>query len=453
MRFAQAFELTRGDVVAFVGAGGKTSLMVSLGYELAEAGWRVLATTTTRLSRDQMALFPATLSAATEAREISQALTDKQFVLLHDEIRGSSVYGPAPEWTPQLLDRVDSDILLVEADDAGGLPFKAPLADEPSIPSETSLVVAVASLDALGAPLNKDHVYNPRAMIDKYGFVENSPVKSPWLAQVLRDEDLGLRGVPPAARVLIYLNQTPLRGYVRGRARMIARLSLQSERVSAVALGSVRGPEPVHELQRALGALILAAGDASSHSLDSLLQPADDGGGALAHVSEQLMRSRFDHIRLVTGQDARRVRKAVKHLGLKTIQNRAWKSGGFVSSLKAGLASLPAHAAAVLVVPCLRTRIQPKLIYRILSTYSRCDGDFIVPRFGRQCNQPVLIARNYWPEILNLPRGSSLRQVIDHFDSRITYLEVGANSAYPENTSPVDTRQRRRPAGVKGRKS
>ena len=26
---------------AFIGAGGKTSLMVGLGYELAEAGWRV----------------------------------------------------------------------------------------------------------------------------------------------------------------------------------------------------------------------------------------------------------------------------------------------------------------------------------------------------------------------------------------------------------------------------
>ena len=30
------------------------------------------------------------------------------------------------------------------------------------------------------------------AMIEKYGFVENSPVKSPWLAQVLRDEELGI---------------------------------------------------------------------------------------------------------------------------------------------------------------------------------------------------------------------------------------------------------------------
>ncbi len=449
MRFAQAFDLVPGDVVAFVGAGGKTSLMVSLGYELAEAGWRVLATTTTQLAKDQLALFPYALPADASARAISQALSEKQFVLLHDEISGGNVYGPAPEWTRQMLDSVDSDILLVEADNARGLPFKAPLAGEPRIPPETSLVIAVASLNALGKPLDNDHIYNPRAMIEKYGFVENSPVKSPWLAQVLRDEDLGLRGVPQEARVLIFLNQTPERGYVRGRARMIARLSLQSERISAVALGSVRGAEPVFELQRSVGALVLAAGDASCRNLDALLQTADGGGCALANVTEQLMRSRIDHIRLVTGKGTRDVRKAVKHLGVKTVQNRAWKSGGLVSSLKTGLGSLPAHVAAVLMLPCQQTRIQSKLIYQILSTYARGDGDFIVPRLRSQCSQPILIARKYWAEMLKLTRHCDLREIISHFETHVTYLNVDANGIFQDGDVANEQNHRRWPAGVK----
>ena len=57
------------------------------------------------------------------------------------------------EWTKQLLDRVDSDILLVEADDAMGLPFKAPLAGEPRIPAETSLVVSVVVVERAGNSL------------------------------------------------------------------------------------------------------------------------------------------------------------------------------------------------------------------------------------------------------------------------------------------------------------
>ena len=91
MQFRQAFDVARGDVVAFIGAGGKTSLMVSLGYELAEAGWRVLATTTTKLSTDQLDLFPCTMAAKAAPQSISQALTESQFVLLHEQIRSGHV--------------------------------------------------------------------------------------------------------------------------------------------------------------------------------------------------------------------------------------------------------------------------------------------------------------------------------------------------------------------------
>ena len=453
MRIAQAFDLARGDVVAFVGAGGKTSLMVSLGYELAEAGWRVLATTTTHLAKHQLSLFPNAMPANTNPQLISRALNDNHFVLLHDEIRRGFVYGPPDGWTRHLLDSVDSDILLVEADNARGLPFKAPLDGEPRIPPESSLVVAVASLSALGAPLDNDHVYNPRAMIDRYGFAENSPVKSPWLAQVMRDETLGLRGVPHGARVMIFLNQTPERGYVRGRARLIARLSLQSDRISAVALGSVRGAEPVYELQRAVGALVLAPADNSGDMFDAPLKAGDRDGGALASVTEQLMRSRIDHIRLVTGHRARDAREAVKHLGVKTVHNRAWKSGGIVSSIRMGLGSLPAHVAAALLVPCQQTAIQPKLIYQLLSHYARCDGDFILPLVERGWNQPILIARKYWAEILKLPRDYNLADILRRFDDHVTCLELGGNGMLRTREAKGDSRQGRSPASASEHRS
>ena len=428
MRFKQAFDVVRGDVVAFIGAGGKTSLMVGLGYELAEAGWRVLATTTTRLSEDQLTLFPYTMSIGADARSISRALSDYQFVLLHDEIRGGRVYGPPVEWTRQLLDSVDSDILLVEADDAAGLPFKAPLADEPQIPLETSLVISVASLSALGVPLDSDHIYNPAAMIDRYGFVENSPVKSPWLAQVMRDEKLGLRGVPEEARVVVFLNQTPERGFVRGRARMIARLSLQSKRIDAVALGSVRGAEPVYELQRPVGALVLATGDSPCQDQDKMLQLCVRGKSAVAHITEQFVRSRIDHIRVVTGRAAPEVRAAVRHLGVKTVHNRAYQSGGIVPALKAGLRALPENVSAVLLMPGDQARILPKVIYHIVGSYARGEGDFIIPRYRMRSGHPVLIGRRYWSEILKMPRKSDLRAIVQRFDGEITFLNMDTDS-------------------------
>ena len=93
MNLKQAFDLNRGEVVSLIGAGGKTSLLVSMGYELAEAGWRVLATTTTDLTAEQLGFFPCALKADADASVISEALNDKQFVLLYDEIRAGRVYG------------------------------------------------------------------------------------------------------------------------------------------------------------------------------------------------------------------------------------------------------------------------------------------------------------------------------------------------------------------------
>ena len=218
MQLQQAFDISPGDVVAFVGAGGKTSLLVGLGYELAEAGWRVLATATADIATEQLGLYPHAMRYDSGAQAISEALSRHQFVFLYDNNswRSGFVSGPQEEWTRQLLDSVDSDVLLVEADRSRGLPFKAPFGDEPWIPSETSLVVPVASLAALGKPLDEDHIYNPRALTERYGFVENSPVRSPWLAQVLRDDAHGLKNVPNQARVIVFLNRTPERGYLRG---------------------------------------------------------------------------------------------------------------------------------------------------------------------------------------------------------------------------------------------
>ena len=430
MRFEQAFDVAPGDVVAFIGAGGKTSLLVGLGYELAEAGWRVLATTTTRLSTDQLDLFPCTMAAGAAPRAISEALTEHQFVLLHEQIRSGYVYGPPVEWTRQLLDSVDSDILLVESDDAAGLPFKAPLAHEPQIPLETSLVISVASLRALGLPLDSDHIYNPAAMIARYGFVENSPVKSPWLAQVLRDEELGLRGVPAEARVIVFLNQTPKRGFMRGRARMIARLSLQSARIDAVALGSVRGAEPVFELQRRVGALVLATGESPCKDGDRMLRPSDRGRAAVAQITEKVLRSRIDHIRLVTGRRAPEVRAATRPLGVKAIHDRAHQAGGAVTALKAGLRALPEQLSAVLIVPGDQARLQPKVIYHILAAYARGDGDFIVPRYRMRSGYPVLIGKRYWQDLLKMPRQSDFRAIAQRFLNDITFLNVDSDSIF-----------------------
>ena len=220
MKLHQAFDIARGDVVAFIGAGGKSSTLFNLGHELAEMGWRVVATTTTSFGLDQLELMPYAVTPREGMGTLAMALDEFRFVFVYDEIRAEKVYGPPLNFIPRMLDSVASDVLLIEADSAGGRPLKAPFDHEPVIPPETSLVVPIASLSVLGQELDDEHVYNAQAIIDRYGFGEGQRVKSPWVAQVLRDEMLGLARVPDNARVVALLNQVS-EGYLRGRARLI----------------------------------------------------------------------------------------------------------------------------------------------------------------------------------------------------------------------------------------
>lgn len=448
MKYQQAFDIARGEVVSLIGAGGKTSLMVGLGYELAEAGWRVLATTTLSMNAHQLELMPRAMPLSAGPDTISDALTHDKFVYLYGSIERGVVHGLHPDDIPALLDAVDSDVLLVEADSAEGKPLKAPFNGEPVIPSETTLILQVASLAALSAIMDEKGVYNARAMIDRYGFAQGTRIKSPWVALVLRDEQLGLRDVPPEPRLITFLNQTPSRGYERGRARLIARLALKNSRINAVALGSIRGVEPVHEVQRPVGALVLAAGLSTRMGQSKVMLPWTEGRTIIEHIIDQLAKSRLDHIVVVTGHQAREVKALLKPLDVEVVHNKAYKTGEMLSSLKVGLSAMPASISAALVALGDQPRIQPRVVYQVLNAYAEGKSDLIVPSYQMQRGHPILIGRRYWPEIHHIPQEGSLRDVMHAHAQRIAYVEVDTDSVLRDVDTPQDYEQERLRAGL-----
>ncbi|MFN8374610.1 MAG: selenium cofactor biosynthesis protein YqeC [Anaerolineae bacterium] len=448
MKLHRAFGITRGDVVSLIGAGGKTSTMVALAYELAEMGWRVLATTTTRIGESQLGFFPQTATYKTSAQALSALLNDHRCVFLYDEVRAGKVYGLAPEWVPRLLDSTDSDVMLIEADGARGLPLKAPYSHEPVIPVETSLVIPIASMSVLGQPLDDEHVYNAQAIIERYGFIEGNRVKSPWLAQVLRDEELGLRGVPEKARVTALLNGTPSSGYIRGRARLTARLILREPRVQGVAVGSVRASDPIYEVQRNVGAVVLAAGKSSRMGQMKVLMPWTERKTIIEHIIEQLYLAHVDHICVVTGNQSKDVTTHAERAGASTVYNAAFASGEMLSSLKAGLKAMPANISAVLVVLGDQPRIQPKTITQVLSAYAEGAGDIVAPSYQMRRGHPILIDRRYWAEILALPDGGAPRDVLNAHPDSIAYVNVDNDSILADVDTPQDYQREKGKAGL-----
>jgi len=448
VKLARAFGLSKGEVVAFIGAGGKTSALVGLGYELMEQGWRVLATTTTRVGEDQLDLMPFAMRYDARPSAMSQALSDHRFVFLYDFIRQNKVFSGEGDWIRRLLDGVDSDVLLVEADGARGRLFKALKPHEPMIPPETTLVVQMAALSVLDKPLNEDYVYNPQAMQEKYGFFAETPIKAPWVAQILRDEELGLRGVPPQARIVTFLNQASLGQHSRQRARTIARLALKASRIDAVAIGSVRAADPVYEVQRPLGAVVLAAGLSSRMGQHKIMLPWQDGRTIIEHIVEQLVRARLEEIVVVLGHQADAVKRLLKPYGVTCIVNKSYKNGEMLVSMQAGLKALGSRTAAALLVLGDQPRIEPRTIYKVLRAYAEGQGDIVMPSYQMQRGHPYVLDRRYWQEILALQVGQSPREVMNAHSAEIAYVEVSNDSILRDIDTAEDYRQERTRAGL-----
>ncbi|NJL94650.1 MAG: hypothetical protein HC915_13450, partial [Anaerolineae bacterium] len=74
MQLMDALGVRRGDLIAFTGAGGKTSALRRLSQELHVAGWRVLVTTTTRMAETELRYFPQSvpLGAIASPQALSQ---------------------------------------------------------------------------------------------------------------------------------------------------------------------------------------------------------------------------------------------------------------------------------------------------------------------------------------------------------------------------------------------
>jgi molybdenum cofactor cytidylyltransferase len=419
MRLCDALDVRRGEVVSFVGGGGKTSAMVRLGHELTTRGWRVLATTTTRIGEKELALFPHTVrwqdKLLHHERKLDYLLDKYRFVLVYQSVADGKVIGVPDLRIIEMLDGMNADAMLVEADGSRRLPLKAPRAHEPAMPADTTLVVPVAGLDALGQPLDERTVYNPDPIIKRYGFPYEGTIQPAWIAQILRDKQFGLKDVPASARVVALLNKVQTQGLVQARARRIAQMMLRESSIDAVALAEVQQENnPVIEVHRRIAAIVLAGGLSRRMGRSKPLLPWGNRT-VIENIVGKLIPFRLSDVVVVTGYKADGVNSALGRLPVRTVFNPAYAVGEMLSSLKAGLRALGDDIDACLVVMGDQPQLSPRIVRQVINAYNQGAGSIVAPSYRGQRGHPVLIQRRYWPELLELSFGSAPRDVVRQY--------------------------------------
>lgn len=139
-------DLTRRQVISFVGAGGKTTSIYHLAKEIAALGKRVSITTSTHM------FLPAEYGVLVEDKDLLLSMLDSFGIAI---VGTPSEYGKMTKVSHEFYEylKTVSDFVLVEADGSKRLPIKVPDNHEPVIPSDTDLVIVVAGLTSLYRPL------------------------------------------------------------------------------------------------------------------------------------------------------------------------------------------------------------------------------------------------------------------------------------------------------------
>jgi probable selenium-dependent hydroxylase accessory protein YqeC len=189
------------DLVAFVGAGGKSTLLLSLGHELVAAGYRVLLTTTTKMGADQI---PSWAMLVDRAEEVAPALAVGATPFLVGGIETHKIVGVAPTVVDAIYAGTPLDHLLLEADGARRQRIKAPAPQEPVIPRRTTLVVIVASLGAVGGRI-ADVAHRPERVAAVLGRGLDHVLEPEDVADVVGHPEAGLARIPDSARITVAL--------------------------------------------------------------------------------------------------------------------------------------------------------------------------------------------------------------------------------------------------------
>lgn len=201
MKLYAALGIQTGDVVAFAGAGGKSTAIRSLAAELSADGLTVIVAPTTKMGLVETDGIGPLVVSSDEAGLLDgarKALDSSGTVVLGGGRISKERIGGIPPGFFETFATL-ADVVLVEADGARHRSIKGTAAHEPLLPEATTLVVAVGGIDALGKPVGEEYVHRPEVFAEITGVSLEGRITAPAFARALSKGSLAQ--TPKDARV------------------------------------------------------------------------------------------------------------------------------------------------------------------------------------------------------------------------------------------------------------
>ncbi len=198
-------------------------------------------------------------------------------------------------------------------------------------------------------------------------------------------------------------------------------------------------------MRTSVAGVLLAAGEGSRFGRPKALVEVD--GQTLAERGVALLRAGgADPIVVVTG--AARIQLS----GIHAVHNEEWQTG-MGSSLRAALRALdaaragnsdqasealPADVGAVVVALADQPLVGPEAVARLIAAY-RGGASVAVAAYDGKPRNPVLVAREHWPEVIALAAGDTgARAFLRARPDLVTLVECGDTGSPDDIDTPAD---------------
>jgi molybdenum cofactor cytidylyltransferase len=392
MRLADALRMSPLRVVAFTGAGGKSTAIACVVREVSSEH-PLVVTTTTKLHFDQSSMAESHLVIQGENafNHLPMLLSKHSSVLVTgDPIEGESKWsGLASNMMDELayITKREGVGLLVEADGARGRSLKAPLEHEPAIPSCVDMVVPVVGLDVIGEVLSEEWVHRPSRVGSLLGLTMGERLEPRHVAALLRDPMGGLKDVPEGVEIRFLFNKAEDPERVNN-GRVIAEELIALPHVSAGILGCVAHEPPVSEVIGRVAGVVLAAGDSKRLGQPKQLITWKDRPLVL-HAVHAALGGGLSPVIVVLGAEGERVRRVLEDEPVTFVNNPAWLSG-LSTSLRAGLSAIEDRVEAVVFLLSDMPFVNEDLVRVLVDKHRQTLSPLVTPRVGSRRANPIL---------------------------------------------------------------
>jgi len=443
MDLCTAAGLERGDVVAFVGAGGKTGAMFRAAKELVSQGYRVITTTTTMIWQPSAAQSRVVIVEPQEDRLLANTRRELSYgahvTVAASPAKGGKLRGIQSSTVGRLSEM--ADIVLVEADGARGLSLKAPAPHEPVIPPSTTVVMPVVAVDAVGEGLTEGIAHRPERVAAVTGLSVGETITAEIVGRLLASTKGGLKAIPNHARVVCLVNKIDAEADLAA-GREIARSCLNTSRVDSVLLAAVADDPPVRERWQRVSAVVLAAGESRRFgSTKQLLSLGDET--LLGHVLKRVCASWASEVLVVLGHAAQRIGSALEDSSggtahrWRTVLAEGW-AGGQSVSVKEGLAAVSSRSQAVIFVLGDQPDITGGLVNELLVRYAQTGAPIVAVEHGDQLLPPVLFDRSTFDELRCLSGDAGGREVVRRHIEEVERVVLPEACPFRDIDTPED---------------